>query len=280
MLLRCIEHHLAAGVDFIFVSLHLDDRESAAVAAAFESAFVRVARVEEYAADPLDYFNASLQAVTAWTQADWVMFVDSDEFWVPAGGTMRAVAGLEKSDASPVRRFNAPPIRIGDGTIAPIDLSDPAVTLVVGARRTMDAAYLAQNAGTRWIDHRVGPKLMVRPRCVGRIGFGAHDFVPVEAGARVTVPDDVLILHLPFTDEARFRRKVEGARAMLAQHDVRLEAAQAWHWRRWLQLAEGGGLDAEFAAQVVDAREVAELVARGVLTTPRALFAARRLVDA
>jgi CTP:molybdopterin cytidylyltransferase MocA len=280
MLRRCIEHHLAAGVDRIFVSLHHDDAESAAVAAAHASAAVRVARVEEYAADPLDYFNASLHAVTAWAPTDWVMFVDSDEFWVPAAGTMRGVAGLEVSDASPVRRFNAPPIRSADGTLGPIDLADPAGTLVVGARQTMDAAYLAQNAGTRWIDHRVGPKLMVRPGCVGRIGFGAHDFVPVDARARVTVPDDLLIVHLPFTDEPRFRRKVEGARAMLAQHDVRLEPAQAWHWRRWLELADGGGLDAEFAAQVIDERQVAELLARGVLTTPRELFAARRLVDA
>ena len=280
MLRACIEHHLAVGVDRIFVSLHVEDAESAAVAAAFASTGVRTVRVEEYAPDPLDYFNAAAHAVTVGADADWVMFVDSDEFWVPAGGRMSAVAGLVVSDAAPVRRFNAPPIRTAGGTIARFARFDPETTLVIGARQTMDAEYLARNSGTSWIYHRVGPKLMVRPRAVGHINFGAHDFVPADSTVRVTAPDDLLIVHVPFTDEPRFRRKVDGARAMLSKHNVRLNPAQAWHWRRWLELADIDGLSAEFAAQVIDESEVGELVARGALTTPRALFAAGRLADA
>jgi hypothetical protein len=277
MLRRCIEHHLALGVGHLFVSLNVADPESCAVAEAFASHRVRVARVADYAPDPLDYFSAALRAVSAWAQPDWVMFVDSDEFWVPAGGTMSAVAGLHATDAYPVRRFNAPPLRGADGTIAP--LAPPASALVVGARQAMDADYLAAHAETPWIMAKIGPKLMVRPAAVARIVFGAHEFVPARDGVSVTVPDDLLIVHLPFTDEARFRRKIELAGAMLEAHRERLQPEQAWHWRRWLDVVAAGGLSAEFAAQVIDARDVGELTSRGVLTTPAELLATGRLGD-
>lgn len=280
MLRECIEHHLAIGVDRVFVSLNWVDPESVAVADAFASERVRVARLEEFAPDPFDFFDAGLRAVAAWAQPDWVMCIDSDEFWVPAGGSMRMVAGLDDSDACTVRRFNAPPIRDADGTIRPFNHSGAATALVVGARHTMDAEYLARNPATPWINARIGPKLMVRPQAVGRLAYGAHTFAPANDDVRSTVPDDLMIVHLPFTTEMRFRRKVDGIRAMLAQHHHRLTPGEAWHWRRWLTVADAGGLSAEFAAQVIDADEVPDLRSRGILATPRELFATRRLIDA
>jgi Glycosyl transferase family 2 len=279
LLRRCVEHHLAAGVDRIFISLNVDDPESAEVAAAFESPGVRVARIDDYAPDRIGYFDAALRAVAAWTDPDWLMFVDSDEFWLPAGGTMRAVAGLENTGACCVRRFNAPPVRGADGALRAFDVSSLANVTVIGERQAMDAEFLARNAAP-WITAKIGPKHMLRPRVARRVGFGAHDFVPAGDGVRVIVPDDLLIVHFPFTDEARFRRKVELIREMLTAHADRIHPGEAWHWRHWLRVAEGGGLASEFAAQVIDAGDVAELRARGVLTTPAELFATRRLVDA
>jgi hypothetical protein len=279
MLWRCIGHHLAVGVDRIFVSLNLADAESEAAAAAFASERVRIVRVEDYAADTLDYFDAGLRAVTAWAQPDWVMFIDSDEFWIPAGGTMASVAGLDATDVYSVRRFNAPPVRNAGGTIRS-GISDPAEALVVAARQTMDAAFLERNASTPWINARIGPKLMVRPRDVQRVAWGAHDFTAAHGEVRVAVPEDLLVVHFPFTTEGRFRRKVDAIRPMLAQHQHRLTANDAWHWKRWLAVADGGGLADEFAAQIIDERDLGELRSRGVLTTPEDLFASRRLIDA
>lgn len=278
MLDRCVEHHLAIGVDRIFVSLNQDDPESAAVAAAFESPAVRVARIEEFAEDRFDYFTAALNAVAAWAKPDWLMFVDSDEFWLPAGGTMRAVAGLEAAGACTVRRFNAPPVRAG-GALRAFGVADLAAIPVIAERQAMDAELLARSAAP-WIGAKIGPKLMLRPRLARRVKYGAHEFVPAYDGMRVVVPDDLLIVHFPFTGEARFRRKVELIGAMLAAHADRFQPGEAWHWRHWLRVAERDGLAAEFAAQVVDERDLAELHARGVLTTPADLFGTRRLVDA
>ena len=276
MLRRCIEHHLAIGVDYLFVSLNVADAESRAVGEAFASGRVRVVPVASYAPDASDYFSAALRAVTTWARPDWVMFVDSDEFWVPAGGAMSAVAGLSATDAYPVPRFNAPPVRRADGTIAPPE-GPPASALVIGTRHAMDADYLAAHAETPWIMAEIGPKLMVRPRAVARIVFGAHEFAPAREDVRVTVPHDLLIVHLPFTDEARFRRKIDLAGAMLERLRHRLEPQQAWHWRRWLGVVAAGGLSEEFAAQAVDARDVGELMSRGVLTTAAELLGKRRL---
>jgi Glycosyl transferase family 2 len=279
MLHRCIEHHLTVGVDRIFVSLNEDDPESAAVAAAFESPGVRVARLDEFAADRFDYFTAALNAVAAWARPDWLMFVDSDEFWVPAGGTMHAVAGLEYAGGCAVRRFNAPPLRAADGALRAFGVANLAAIPVIAERQAMDAELLARGTAP-WIAAKVGPKQMLRPRLARRVKYGAHEFVPAYDGVRVIVPDDLLIVHVPFTDEARFRRKVELVGAMLAAHADRFHPGEAWHWRYWRRVAERDGLAAEFAEQVVDERDLAGLRARGVLTTPAELFGTRRLVDA
>ena len=121
---------------------------------------------------------------------------------------------------------------------------------------------------------------MVRPSVVARMAFGAHQFEPGDGTPRTVVPDDVLIVHLPFTDEVRFRRKIDGVRMMLARHEHRLQPGEAWHWRWLVAPAAGDGLAAEYAAQVIDADAVAALRSGGALTTPAELFATRRLVDA
>jgi len=280
MLRLCVEHHLAIGVDHFFISLNLEDDESAAVAATLASPAVSIWRVNDYSPDPLDYFDAALRAFKECAEADWVMFVDSDEFWVPAGGTLRATRGLDNTDALSVRRFNAPPIRDMAGAIQSPGLSDPAKAVLVAARQTMNLDYITGGSAKPWITARIGPKVMVRPQCVSRMGYGAHEFAPARAKVRITVPDDLLIVHFPFTDEARFRRKVNLTRRILAEHHHRLAGDQAWHWKYWAKVAEAGALSAEFAAQVVDARDLDDYIARGILTTPSRLFDSGRLIDA
>jgi hypothetical protein len=280
MLQRCIEHHLALGVDHVFVSLNLDDTESSDVARSFASSRVRVARREEYTDDPLDYFGGAMRAVSSWAAPDWLMFIDSDEFWVPAGGTMSAVAGLSAHDAFSVRRFNAPPIRSAGGDVKEFDFAHLETALVVGARQTMDPDFLVRNAATPWITAAILPKVMVRMHCAEEIHWGAHSFVPAKPDVRTGVPSDLLIVHIPFSNEARFRRKVRAARAMLEPLQARLTPNQAWHWRRWIELETTGRLGAEFAAQVIPEQEIGELLSRSVLTTPSRLYGSAQLSNA
>ena len=83
LLARCIAHHLALGVERVFVSLNLDDPESERVARSFEhTGRVRAARLESFARDPFHHFTEAKRPLVAWCDPEWLMFVDSDEFWI------------------------------------------------------------------------------------------------------------------------------------------------------------------------------------------------------
>jgi hypothetical protein len=276
---RCLEHHLNIGIDRIFVSLNSDDADSLAVARRFESPLVCIAKVDEYSPDPFEYFDAARRAATAWAQTEWLLFVDSDEFWVPASGKIGDVKHLHSVGAYCVSRFNAPPFRMPEGSISHA-LLDPRAALLIQDRHPMNRKYLSRNPGARWINARVGPKHMVRPTLISRIEYGAHDFSPKGNTVQVIAPDDLLIVHIPFTSLERFMRKVEGIRSALAQYQHRLQGDQAWHWRRWVQLADEGRLEREFASQVVDAREIDGLVSRQLLRRPSDLFTNTRHLEA
>ena len=280
MLRRCVEHHLAIGADHVFISLNVDDDENSAMAASLVSPVVSVRRVSDYASDTFDFFDAARHACKECAGMDWLMFVDSDEFWVPAGGKLRLISGLDDTDVLSVRRFNAPPIRDVTGATESPGLSDPAKAIVIAARQTMDPQSLVGNAPKPWITARIGPKLMVRPECVSRMHYAAHEFTPAHANVRVSVPDDVLIVHFPFTDEARFCRKVNLTRQMLAKHGHRFQGDQAWHWKRWTKVADAELLSGEFAAQAIDASNLEDYLARGILSVPARLFNVGVLVDA
>ena len=164
-------------------------------------------------------------------------------------------------------------MRERDGTLRAAELADPAAALVIGARHAIDADYLMRHPETPWIMVEDARKIMVRPELVEQVGRGAHDITARVARPRWTWPGDLLILHLPFSTEARFRRKVDAIRARLATYGPRFGPTQAWHWRRWLALDYAGGLRAEFERQVFTADDVPDLIARGVLTTPARIFA-------
>jgi hypothetical protein len=267
MLVRCVRHHLAIGVDTVFISLNRDEPESTRAARELEhDGRVRAAHVESFAADPFHYFTAAKDVVAAWTAPDWVLFVDSDEFWIPRSGRIQATAGLEDADLFDVPVLQAPPIRERDGTFRTFD-AEPDRTLIFAPRLVLSDVYLAEHPeATVVMDSQT--KVLVRPAVVGEVGRGAHRIEPRVATLRRGEPADLAILHLPFTTHERFRRKVERVRARLTVYGDRFAPGQAWHWRRWIELDDTGRLDEEFDRQAFGAERVPELIARGVLTTP------------
>jgi hypothetical protein len=85
----------------------------------------------------------------------------------------------------------------------------------------------------------------------------------------------LLITHLPFTTRARFKRKVDNARKVIAAHDEYLGKHLAWHWRHWLTLAEQGRIDEEFDRQTLSVEAIAEFRASGVIRSAAEVFAER-----
>jgi hypothetical protein len=277
LLRRCIAHHLGIGVDAIFVSLNVDDSESTAVLAEFAHANVHAARLETFASDEFDYFTAALRAAMTRFTADWVLFVDTDEYWIPASGSIRGTAGLGLTDLYSVARFNVPPVRARDGAVREPGALDPATTLLIRERHVMDTEFLERHPGIPFVAAKIGPKIMVRPELVETVAVGAHDFTPHTEDVRTTTPPDLLIVHLPFTTASRFHRKIEAVRRMLERHADRYTGSLAWHWRRWVALADAGRAGEEFAAQLFDEADLPELLARGTLATPNQMFAGDRV---
>jgi hypothetical protein len=274
MLRRCIVHHLEIGIERIFVSLNRDDADSARVAREFETTGrVRSARVEEFAPDPFHYFTSAKDVVMRWVAPEWVLFVDSDEFWVPASGLIQDTAGFDRIDIFRVARYNMPPLRESDGTIRDCEISDRATTLLVAPQELINAEILEQRPEMPWILGGYPGKVMVRPQLVAQVCLGAHDIRANAPELRRSTPGDLIILHMPFTTEGRFRRKVNAIRATLRSYGDRFVRSEGWHWRRWLAIDQVGGLHAEFERQLFDSADVSALLSQGVFTTPAQIFA-------
>jgi hypothetical protein len=67
----------------------------------------------------------------------------------------------------------------------------------------------------------------------------------------VVRPNDLIIAHAPFSTSARFLRKLENIDRSLTTFGHRLVGPEAWHWRRWLQIAREGKVDEEFRRQAL-----------------------------
>jgi glycosyl transferase family 2 len=277
LLRSCIAHHLAIGVDHIFVSLNGEDAESAAVLREFaERPNVRAARPEAFADDPFQYFTAAKDVVVNWVDPDWLLFVDSDEFWLPAGEGIATTVGLDETDVFDVPRYNLTPVRERDGTVRAFELPDREHSLLVEGRRTIDPAYLERYPDTPIIMDEGASKVFVRPGLVAEVGRGAHRIVARAAEPRTARARDLLIAHAQYTTESRFRRKAVAIRARLAAYGDRFRPGEAWHWRRWLDLDDAGTLSEEFARQLFDADKIPALLSQRVLTIPARIFARER----
>lgn len=273
LLQRCIEHHLTIGVDRIFVSLNGDDHESAAVTAAFPSDRVRGAPLRNHAPDALRFMTAAFEVAQRWADPDWVLFLDSDEFWLPASGQIRATRALDDTDLFIVDRYNSPPLRHADGAVTWADPTDRSAPLFVKSSVQARTFAVTPEENPPWIRCAMAPKVMVRAAIVERVGGGAHGVAVNIAAPRTRAPDDLLIMHLPFTERARFRHKVEAIRGLFENHSAHDRSRAPPHWKRWVEVAAQGALDREFDLQTVAAHDLEALRRDEILTSPSDVFA-------
>lgn len=199
--------------------------------------------------------------------ADWVLFLDADEFWIPASGRLRDCTGLANHDVLRVHRFNVPL-----GPQGPcLGLGDPpgdadSLSLIVEPVPEF-RARLATDAELPWIRGVPVPKVMARRECIAGLADGGHEVIGDDQALRRLVPTDLLIAHLPFTTSARFERKLANIRRVFEVHDGYFGEHLAWHWRRWLALPDDAAVRAEFDRQRFDDGTLARLRAAGVVMT-------------
>jgi glycosyltransferase involved in cell wall biosynthesis len=212
---------------------------------------------------------------------DWVLVLDADEFWIPREGSLKALPFLKEFDVLSVDRFNVP---LGvNGPMMPSQLvPERYEELLVIAKPVEDPrAHLRRNPGDAWIRMRVGPKVMFRPERIISLAKGGHGVIPCDLRPlRRTRPSDLVIIHLPFTTRMRFARKIDNIRRALslgdnADADFDGFDGLAWHWRRWVVMAQQGRINEEFEASTFSESVMADYRTEGTIRSVAELFRER-----
>jgi capsular polysaccharide biosynthesis protein/glycosyltransferase involved in cell wall biosynthesis len=227
------------------------------------------------------------ELVDAWPQTrlelleqgfDWTLFIDADEYVIPASGSLRDCAALTQADVLYIQSFNVP---LGpNGPLMPARfIPDRYEELLLIIKSGVDfrgfRKYLEENPEVAWITGVPEPKMLARSESACALIEGMHNIpAPFLEPLRRRTAADLIIAHVPFTTTARFARKVDNARRALAADDEsgRAQGDVAWHWRRWLRLADEGRLDEEFNRSVFTAETIAELRRDGIVRSAAEWF--------
>ncbi len=206
------------------------------------------------------------------------IFLDADEFWLPASGNLKDCASLTGADVLAVDRYNVPVSSGGalfPAALTPAQYDD--IMLIVEESTDLKAE-LEDNPSLPWISRATtDPKLMARPESIGALALGGHLAVSATGEALDTVtPSDLIIAHLPFTTIGRFERKVENIRNILGVHQHIDTGRSAWHWKRWLKLAEESALEAEFERSVWKPEKIEELRRQGSIRSAAEILQERQ----
>jgi len=195
--------------------------------------------------------------------ADWVLFLDADEFWLPATGSLRDTAALARAQVLTVERFNA--VLLPDGVAfaaPPVPERYPDILLHTRVIPHFNDHMLA-NPDTPWISGVPAAKVMARVGLVEQVAMGGHDIVSATGAAVRERAADLLIAHLPYTSRERFERRLANIAEFFRHSPDYLSGQQGWHWRRLHALwREGRGAE-EFARQVTSPARLRELRAEG-----------------
>lgn len=207
------------------------------------------------------------------SNADWVLFLDADEFWITAAGTLKDCLELDTADCLDVRRFNAP---LGTSGLMTPGHATPAgpegLSLIVEPIPDF-RSHLARFPDTPWIRGVPIPKVIVRPRTIANVHDGGHG-VDALAGCSFNrrYATELLIAHLPFTSLIRFERKLANIRDVFAVHDEYFGEHLAWHWRRWLALPDSESIRREFELQIFSEPQFLAHRANGIIRSAREMF--------
>jgi glycosyltransferase involved in cell wall biosynthesis len=204
---------------------------------------------------------------------DWILFLDADEFPLPRTGSLHDALAGAATDLVRLPRYNVVPTFLGPRMPdAPTRDRYEEIDLIVKPVPNI-RQHLAENSGAPWIRTVPIPKIAVRPQFIGELTHGGHDIVPRD-GPNITRADssDIVIAHVALSSPQRFRRKIENIREFFKYQDSYFGPDIAWHWRRWLELANQGTIDREFENSLFEPEKIAELRREGVIASAAAML--------
>lgn len=273
----CIDHLRAIGVDLIIAcDMGSTDGTYEILEKHRSDDGLWAYRVTELDPDTEETWTRAAMALIKSAKADWAFFLDADEFWIPASGCLKQCRALAEADALSVPRYSIP---LAPGGPAMPNLLVPEryedLLLIVEAIPDFEV-NLRENVVASVV-HIVDDKVMARPECIAGVTTGGHGTIPINSmPPRQMRPDDLVIAHLPLTTRPRFRRKINNIRGSFRMRERFWAHHGAWHWRRWLALADQGRLDEEFDRNVYDWQTISAMRAEGVIRSAAELFGDRR----
>lgn len=221
------------------------------------------------------FANRMLQYTLEALRPDWVLFGDADEFHIPRTGRIHDVLAAATTELLQVERYNVPVSTTGPLWPADLGPSGHRDLELIVRQVPQFHEHLPANPQTPWILGRIVPKVVARATALGTgISTGAHAAQSLHGQPPTSAtPTDLLIAHLPITSRARFMRKLDNIRSLAARLGDRYGPGTAWHWRRWLKLADEGRADEEYERLVFDSARLAALRASGTVMSAADWFA-------
>jgi hypothetical protein len=279
---RSIAHLRAIGVDYIMACDMTSTDGTAEILEGYRSETFSILTLTNEAlslrTEEEDNWFGQSQRWYRDAAVDWVIFLDADEFWLPASGSLKDCQALAAADLLTVERYN---VVLGpDGPLMPATPGPESYDQIhLFAERVPNFRQELQNdQSLPWITGTVAPKIMARPSKIGEVTAGAHGAIGAGTPLRRARPNDLIIAHLALTTRTRFERKVKNIRAIYEGEGIDLSELEnswqayevAWHWRRWATLTD---IDAEFEHNTTSFDRLEELRGEGIIKSASEILA-------
>ncbi|HTM32442.1 MAG TPA: glycosyltransferase family 2 protein [Vicinamibacterales bacterium] len=266
----CVAHLRAAGVARIVISDYGSTDGTLERVAALQGPDLTVVHTRSDEWRTFAEWGQREAALIRDIDADWVMFIDADEFPIARTGSIAdcVTSGL---DVLFLRRFNVPLTDAGPQWPNAFDQSTLDKLLLCTLTVPDFRAYVEENQGAPFAQVAPDVKVMVRPEMVVSLAGGHHD-AELSAPGRRGASNELVIAHVPFTTPARFARKVQNIRAEMQQHPSTFQDGMCWHWSRWVSLDDAGRLDEEFDRQVLHEESLARARRTGAVQSAAEWF--------
>ena len=269
-----IEHLKLIGVDVIIACDVNSTDGTQDFLKAERSPNFHLLHVNDLEPGPIEFrrvFDEAL-AIARAEKAVWLLMQDADEFWLPATGHLKTSELSTSAGVGivSVSRFNVPLARGVPPLSPPYGSSCYDQILLVVRAQPDFGSYLKKNPLMPWILGVPAPKAIVRPEYIEEIAQAGHDAVP-RAGmpSLRAMATDIVIAHLPFTTEERFKRKVANIQRHIGVHYAFFNDTVGWHWTRWAKMRKQGILAAEFERSCFSSEAMANLRRDGTVISAK-----------
>jgi Glycosyl transferase family 2 len=260
-----LEHLFAIGVDFVVVcDIESSDGTTDVLERYRSRGKIWYFQLGQHASQE-EWERANFELL-AQTDADWVVFLDADEFPLPATGQLRDSTAFARADVVTLDRFNVPLCSARPTLPARLTPEHYDELMLVVDPVAENWQWLETAPSLSWLLSPILPRVAARPDCIAGLTLGAHDVVP-PAGrpVRRERARDLVVAHVAFTTRQRFARKVANIRENLGFHSTTFPEGSALHWRRWAALPDPESVQEEFERMLLDPQTVAQLRKRGVI---------------